>query len=81
MFFTIFGLVFGFLQRLQSNASHVLLKAVEPSISGKFSCEVSADAPSFHTELQAAEMEVVGKFYMINFLNKLKLALELSGID
>lgn len=50
-----------YLQRLQSNASHVLLKAVEPSISGKFSCEVSADAPSFHTELQSAEMDVVGK--------------------
>lgn len=49
------------LQRSQSNASHVLLKAVEPSISGKFSCEVSADAPSFHTELQSSEMQVVGK--------------------
>lgn len=49
------------LQRSQSNASHVLLKAVEPNITGKFSCEVSADAPSFHTELQSGEMEIVGK--------------------
>lgn len=44
-----------------SNASHVLLKAVESNISGKYKCEVSADAPSFHTELQIGEMEVVGK--------------------
>ncbi|XP_055309265.1 uncharacterized protein LOC129573094, partial [Sitodiplosis mosellana] len=45
--------------RLQSNASHVLLRSVEPSISGKFSCEVSADAPSFHTEIADAPLEVV----------------------
>lgn len=50
------------MQRSQSNASHVLLKAVEPNISGKFSCEVSADAPSFHTAYQTGEMEIVGKY-------------------
>ncbi|XP_037959229.1 uncharacterized protein LOC119688629 [Teleopsis dalmanni] len=43
----------------QSNASHVLLRNVPVSISGKFACEVSADAPFFHTSIVAAEMEVV----------------------
>lgn len=28
---------------------------------GKYSCEVSADAPSFHTLIAAAELEVVGE--------------------
>lgn len=49
------------LQRSQSNASHVLLTSVGLNISGKFSCEVSADAPSFHTMLVSGEMEIVGK--------------------
>lgn len=29
---------------------------------GKYSCEVSADAPSFHTLIAAAELEVVGMY-------------------
>ena len=44
-----------------SNASHVMLRQVPLSISGKYACEVSADAPSFHTSIVASEMEVVGK--------------------
>ncbi|XP_064553955.1 uncharacterized protein beat-Ib [Drosophila montana] len=43
----------------QSNASHVLLRNVPTSISGKFACEVSADAPTFDTSIVAADMEVV----------------------
>jgi len=49
------------LQTAQSNASHVLLRNVPTSISGKFACEVSADAPTFDTSIVAADMEVVGK--------------------
>ncbi|KAL7740905.1 hypothetical protein ACLKA6_014067 [Drosophila palustris] len=43
----------------QSNASHVLLRNVPTSISGKFACEVSADAPTFDTSIVTADMEVV----------------------
>ncbi|XP_055852709.1 uncharacterized protein LOC129916648 [Episyrphus balteatus] len=42
-----------------SNQSHVTLVSVPLSITGKFSCEVSADAPSFHTIIHTAEMEIV----------------------
>ncbi|KAL7040810.1 hypothetical protein ACKWTF_000529 [Chironomus riparius] len=42
-----------------SNSSYIILKSVEPSISGKYICEISADAPSFHTEIVSSEMEVV----------------------
>lgn len=31
--------------------------------SGKYSCEVSLDAPSFHTLISAGELDVVGKFF------------------
>lgn len=44
-----------------SNASQVIVSQVETSISGKFSCEVSADAPTFHTMLVSSDMEIVGK--------------------
>lgn len=49
-------------QTTQSNASHVFLRNVPTSISGKFACEVSADAPGFDTYIVAADMEVVGKY-------------------
>ncbi|KAL5281382.1 hypothetical protein ACFFRR_005027 [Megaselia abdita] len=43
----------------ESNESHVLLTSVSLNITGKFSCEVSADAPTFHTAFHTGEMEVV----------------------
>ncbi|XP_052867395.1 uncharacterized protein LOC128273467 [Anopheles cruzii] len=46
-------------ERSLSNESHVVLKAVETNNSGKYSCEVSADAPSFHTIIVSGDMEVV----------------------
>ena len=58
---------------MQSNTSHVLLRSVEPSLSGKFSCEVSADAPSFHTELQSSDMEVVGKYIEIIYIESVDI--------
>lgn len=48
-------------QRTSSNESQVVLDAVAMPTSGKYSCEVSADAPSFHTLIAAAELEVIGK--------------------
>lgn len=44
-----------------SNGSNIVLLALETPLSGKYSCEVSADAPSFHTSIVSAEMEVVGE--------------------
>jgi hypothetical protein len=35
---------------------------VIPATTGKYSCEVSADAPSFHTDIVSGDLEVVGKF-------------------
>ncbi|XP_055539335.1 uncharacterized protein LOC129726538 [Wyeomyia smithii] len=46
-------------ERSQSNGSYVTLSTVEPTMSGKYSCEVSADSPSFHTMIVSSEMEVV----------------------
>ncbi|XP_031619175.1 fasciclin-3 isoform X2 [Contarinia nasturtii] len=45
--------------RSASNESQVSLSHVQPSASGKYSCEVSADAPSFHTEIATEALEVV----------------------
>ncbi|EDW57609.2 cell adhesion molecule 3 isoform X2 [Drosophila virilis] len=46
-------------RRASSNESQVVLDAVTMPTSGKYSCEVSADAPSFHTLIAAAELEVI----------------------
>lgn len=51
-----------FFQRSMSNESQLTLSSVQPSVSGKYSCEVSADAPSFHTEIATKDLEVVGKW-------------------
>ncbi|XP_055635641.1 uncharacterized protein LOC129775228 [Toxorhynchites rutilus septentrionalis] len=44
-------------ERSLSNESHVVIKPA--SLSGRFSCEVSADAPSFHTMIDSGDMEVI----------------------
>ncbi|XP_055848175.1 uncharacterized protein LOC129913490 isoform X2 [Episyrphus balteatus] len=46
-------------ERNLSNQSHVVLLAVPLSISGKFTCEISVEAPSFLTAMISGEMEVV----------------------
>uniref|UniRef100_T1GU24 Ig-like domain-containing protein n=1 Tax=Megaselia scalaris TaxID=36166 RepID=T1GU24_MEGSC len=45
--------------RHSSNESQVTLDSVQMATSGKYSCEVSADAPSFHTLISAGELDVV----------------------
>ncbi|EDS37588.1 conserved hypothetical protein [Culex quinquefasciatus] len=60
-------------ERSKSNGSHLTLTAVEPTMSGKYSCEVSADSPSFHTMVVSGEMEVVallarGSHLMVGYL-------------
>ncbi|KAH0999405.1 hypothetical protein HUJ05_013344 [Dendroctonus ponderosae] len=44
-----------------SNANSVTLLSVNRDISGQFQCEVSADAPLFHTQSMSALMTVVDK--------------------
>ncbi|XP_058122343.1 uncharacterized protein LOC131293164 [Anopheles ziemanni] len=46
-------------ERSLSNESQVVMRAVETNYSGKYRCEVSADAPSFHTIIVSGDMEVV----------------------
>ena len=50
-----------------SNASRIVLNNVVPEISGKFSCEVSADAPSFQTHIVSGELQVVGGYDCTTF--------------
>lgn len=48
-------------QESASNESQLTLSNVIPVTSGKYSCEISADFPSFHTLIVSGDMEVVGK--------------------
>ncbi|KAG7299390.1 hypothetical protein JYU34_016337 [Plutella xylostella] len=43
----------------RSGARRVVLQQATPALAGRFRCEVSADAPTFHTELRSAPLEVV----------------------
>lgn len=43
----------------KSGANEVVLRDVQFEIAGKYRCEVSADAPSFHTSMVASYMHVV----------------------
>lgn len=50
-----------FPQVAASDQSRVTLTDVDRTLTGEYQCEVSADAPLFHTDIKAAEMVVVGK--------------------
>lgn len=67
-----------YLQRSESNQSSVLLTDVANTIAGKYSCEVSADAPTFNTAIDAGEMEVVGKCIYFTRCFKRDLLIKLS---
>ncbi|KDR08348.1 hypothetical protein L798_01306, partial [Zootermopsis nevadensis] len=54
--FPIFGLD---VDQGKSNATQLTLRHVQLSVSGRYSCEVSADAPSFHTALVSGDLDVV----------------------
>ncbi|XP_056642786.1 uncharacterized protein LOC130449123 [Diorhabda sublineata] len=43
----------------KSNATHVYLKHATRAMSGQYSCEVTADQPSFFTDMKTAVLEVV----------------------
>ncbi|XP_001988774.2 uncharacterized protein LOC6561494 isoform X2 [Drosophila grimshawi] len=59
-------------RRSSSNESQVVLDAVTMQTSGKYSCEVSADAPSFHTLIAAAELEVIETPHNAPFINGIR---------
>ena len=44
-----------------SDARNVTLLNVQKQLTGFYKCEVSADAPLFHTDIKSASMTVVGK--------------------
>ncbi|XP_020286415.1 uncharacterized protein LOC109856021 [Pseudomyrmex gracilis] len=46
-------------KKTESNATQVVLTKLELEAAGEYSCEVSADAPSFHTATRSAKMNVV----------------------
>jgi hypothetical protein len=45
----------------RSDARNVTLLNIQKQLTGFYKCEVSADAPLFHTEIKSAFMTVVGK--------------------
>lgn len=54
--------VYAFVRQVSlSDARNVTLLDVQKQLTGFFKCEVSADAPLFHTEIKSASMTVVGK--------------------
>lgn len=49
------------LQLTQSDAQQVRIVNLHRRLSGEYQCEVSADAPLFHTDIRAAPLTVVGE--------------------
>jgi hypothetical protein len=47
------------LQLSQSDSTSVTLRGVTRDLSGLFQCEVSEDAPLFHTDIRSARMQVI----------------------
>lgn len=61
LYFYSFLLIF-YQQNTLSNASQVIIRNVGFGLSGNFSCEVTADAPSFSTATAHIQMQVVGEY-------------------
>lgn len=55
-------------QLSRSNSREVTLTGVDRKTSGEFKCEVSADAPLFHTEIRAAHLLVAGTYLITDSL-------------
>ena len=45
----------------RSNGTQVLLRRLELGLAGNFSCEVTADSPSFATQIATKFIDVIGK--------------------
>lgn len=68
-------------QLARSNQSQVVLTRVSFGLSGNFSCEVTADAPSFATSIVSSVMEVVGKFKFAFIRDILKTVYDLRTFN
>lgn len=53
------------LQVAASDQNRVVLTEVDRTLTGEYQCEVSADAPLFHTDIKAAMMVVVGELLIL----------------
>lgn len=47
------------MQLTNSDATSVTLKGVTRDLTGSYQCEVSEDAPLFHTDIRSAHMQVI----------------------
>ena len=63
-----------------SNETILTLQSVQPPVSGRYNCEVSADAPSFHTMFDTGDLEVVGKLLKMLRITRKSFALHLFSI-
>uniref|UniRef100_T1HWC5 CD80-like immunoglobulin C2-set domain-containing protein n=1 Tax=Rhodnius prolixus TaxID=13249 RepID=T1HWC5_RHOPR len=50
-----------FMKVYQSNSTVVTLNNVKKEMTGTYKCEVSADAPLFHTEIKSSHVLVIAK--------------------
>ncbi|BES93342.1 Hypothetical protein NTJ_06151 [Nesidiocoris tenuis] len=57
--FPVNGLYDLVIEKSKSNGTHLFLKKVTINLSGRYSCEVSADAPSFRTAFASGDMNIV----------------------
>lgn len=55
------SIVLSFSQVTKSDAHDVTLVDVSRKLTGEYKCEVSAGSPTYHTMIERARMEVVGK--------------------
>lgn len=71
------------LQKNCSNATQLCLYKVTLALSGRYSCEVSADSPSFKTALVSGYMDVVGKLHKhwVYFVKTLKVVMRRVGVN
>ncbi|CAH2107677.1 unnamed protein product [Euphydryas editha] len=46
----------------RSTSQQVVLRDATRALAGRYRCEVSADAPSFHTQVRSAYIHVVGEY-------------------
>lgn len=49
------------LQLSESGPDRVTLHDVQKELAGKYRCEVTTDAPDFHTQVVSAQVQVVGR--------------------
>nr|CAH7741615.1 unnamed protein product [Callosobruchus chinensis]CAH7760292.1 unnamed protein product [Callosobruchus chinensis] len=54
----------------KSTPYEVVLKNVQPEVTGKYKCEVSSDAPNFYTYMEAGYMYVIGEYYILDYISK-----------